>query len=266
MNLLAFSTILGFLGGVTLIGMAIGTATDQYQIFASPASAYLVIGGTLSATFMSYNTKDVLGAIMGMARVFGSFSPINRQTLTADVNVFMDLSRTIRTSGIANLESSVPGRFLRIPIVKYGLELLSANYPPHEFRKMIGDFMIYDYENKGIHSQVLRTMGTLAPAFGLVGTVMGMVIILSDFGGDFAELGKGLSLALLTTLYGVILANFICFPMAEKNARWADQDFYRNSVLMEGFAALSERKSTVVIQDRMNGIISSHFVQKKGGK
>ena len=263
MNMLALSTILGFFGGVLLIAMAIGTATDQYQIFASAASAYLVIGGTLAASFISYNTKDVLGALASTIRIFGGFSPINRQTLTADVNLFIDLSQTIRSSGLANLEGSVPGRFLRVPIVKYGLELLSANYPPNEIRKMLTDFMVYDYENKSIRSQVLRTMGTLAPAFGLTGTVIGMVIILSDFGGDFAELGKGLSLALLTTLYGVVLANFICFPVAEKNARWADQDFYRNSVLMEGLSALSERKSTVVIQDRMNGIIASYFFQKK---
>ena len=266
MNLVTFSTLLGFVAGIVLIALAIGTATDQYQIFASPASAYLVLGGTMSATFISYNTRDVLGALMSIIRVFGGYGQINRQTLTADVNLFMDLSRTIRSNGLANLESSVPGRFLRVPIIKYGLELLSANYPPNETRKMLNDFMTYDFENKAIRSQVLRTMGTVAPAFGLAGTVIGMVIILADFGGDFAQLGKGLSLALLTTLYGVILANFIFFPIAEKNARWTDQDFYRNSVLMEGISALAERKSTVVIQDRMNGIISSHFFQKKDGK
>ena len=186
MNFVTLSTLLGFLGGIVLFFLTASGSTDQYQIFWSPSSAYLVMGCTTASAFISYNTKDVLGGLMCIIRVFGGYTPINRQSLTTDVNTFIELSKKIRATGLTNLEGSVPASFLRVPIVKYGMEMLAANYPPNELRKMISDFMVYDYEIRSVRSQVLRTMGTLAPACGLVGTVMGMVIILSDFGGDFA--------------------------------------------------------------------------------
>jgi chemotaxis protein MotA len=99
-------------------------------------------------------------------------------------------------------------------------------------------------------------MGTFSPAFGMVGTLIGLIIMLDNMQGDPTMLGKGLALALITTLYGVLLAQLLFKPAAAKIQQKLEIDRFRNILLTEGFVMLAEKKDTMTIIDRLNSYLS----------
>jgi chemotaxis protein MotA len=104
-------------------------------------------------------------------------------------------------------------------------------------------------------------MGGIGPAFGMVGTLVGMVMMMANLGGDPTAMGGSLAIALLATLYGVLSARLIWFPAAEKIKQREEIVRFRNYLVAEGLALLAERKSPRFIQDKMNSYLDPaiHF-------
>ena len=104
-------------------------------------------------------------------------------------------------------------------------------------------------------------MGAAAPAFGMIGTLVGLIIMLDSMGGDPSSLGKGLAVALATTLYGVLFARLLLLPVADKVQQREQIVRFRNVLVAEGLSLLAERKNPRFIQDKMNSFLdpSIHF-------
>ena len=104
-------------------------------------------------------------------------------------------------------------------------------------------------------------MASFAPAFGMVGTVIGLIIMLDKMGNDPSALGKGLAFALITTLYGVLLAQLLLRPAAEKVKQKQEVLRFRNLLITEGFVLLGENRDSILIQDMLNSFLDpdSHF-------
>ena len=259
----SISTFVGILGGCALFVLAIVSATDQYSVFLSVPSIILVLGGTFAATFVSYDSRDIYGAMGSLLLIFRGDK--NKETqYRDDIKAIIDLSNIQRSEGRIALENNVPKAYKKDPFVSFSIDLVVSNYRPVDIRMMLADIMSTNFDKGYIRSNVLKTMASYAPAFGMMGTIIGLVIILSSFGGDITQLGQGLSLALITTLYGVLIANFIFAPAAEKIARKADRRQYRERVMLEGFVLLAERKSGLAIQDKLNSLITPQFRYKSG--
>jgi chemotaxis protein MotA len=112
-----------------------------------------------------------------------------------------------------------------------------------------------------VQADILRNMGTTAPAFGMIGTLVGLIIMLDNMGADPGQLGPGMAVALVTTLYGVLFSRMILLPAASKAQQREEILKFRNFLVAEGLALLAERKSPRYIQDRMNSYLdpSIHF-------
>jgi chemotaxis protein MotA len=104
-------------------------------------------------------------------------------------------------------------------------------------------------------------MGAAAPAFGMIGTLVGLIIMLGSMGGDPSTLGSGLAVALCTTLYGVIFSQIIFLPSANKIMQREQIIRFRNYLVAEGLVLLADKKSPRFIQDRMNSYLDPaiHF-------
>ena len=103
---------------------------------------------------------------------------------------------------------------MRQDFTKYGLGLLSSGYKGEELRELLFEFTETMYDRAQVQVGVLKTMASFAPAFGMIGTLVGLIIMLDNLKADAGQLGQGLALALITTLYGVITANLIFKPAA----------------------------------------------------
>ena len=117
---------------------------------------------------------------------------------------------------------------------------------------------------------VLRNMAGSAPAFGMIGTLIGLVIMLDGLGDSegaeaAANLGKGLSLALLTTLYGVVMARFVFQPAADKTQQRQELLKFRNFLMMEGFVMLAEGRTVGYVKERINSFLDPSVVAEMDG-
>ena len=216
----------------------------------------LVIGGLMIATLISYPASQVRRAMGVVFSVF-SQSPYSSKRLSEDISMIIEwlrLFRTNRTEAFVKLRQQHRNNF-----EAYLISLLNTNYDPEEIRRLGGKQIHTAHEMRLKTSRVLQSMGNAAPAFGMLGTLFGLIVILDSF-QDAAQLGRGLSLALMTTLYGLVLAHFVFFPLALKVRTLADEQRARESMVLEGVVMVRQDRPPMIIRDELNTWLERDFV------
>jgi chemotaxis protein MotA len=254
MNRFSFSTLVGISVAIGLFIYAIVSSTSNYLMFISVSSFALVAGSTFGASLISYTTVDVLKAVKAM---FGTFfhAPTSSKHLRVHVQRFIEWGQIYRQQGIAGLEASLTEKERKDIFLAHGMELLSSGYKNHDIRTILTDDMDASWQRMTLESKVLNTMAVYAPGFGMVGTIIGLIIMLDNMNGDMAALGKGLALALITTLYGVVLANILFKPAANQVTEKQETWYFRDQMIIEGFVLLAEKRDGLYIQDRLNAYL-----------
>ena len=254
MFIFSFSTLIGICVAVSLFVFAIVSSTDNYLMFVSLSSFGLVAGSTFAASMISYTTHDVWVAMKGL---FGTFfhTPTSQKHLRNHVARFVEWGQIYRTQGVAGLEASLTAQEQKDHILSHGFELIGSGYKSNDVRMILTDDMDAHWQRLTLESKVLNTMAVYSPGFGMVGTIIGLIIMLDNMNGDMAALGKGLALALITTLYGVVLANLIFKPAANQVTEKQEALYFRNQMVVEGFMLLAEKRDALYIQDRMNAYL-----------
>jgi chemotaxis protein MotA len=255
-----FTTIVSILIAFGLFLGAIVTSTDNYIIFVSGASFVMVAGGTLSAAFISYETRYVLLALKLIGKIM--FSPkIGRNILKAEVGRVIRWAYTVQKSGIPALESEAKKAVKGDKFLQFGIEMVISGYTGEEVREILENTIETTFGRNTVQVNILNAMASGAPAFGMIGTLVGLIIMLDGMGGDPSQLGAGLAVALLTTLYGVIFSRMVFMPAASKIMQREQIMRFRNFLVAEGLALIADRKPPRYIQDKMNSYLDPaiHF-------
>jgi chemotaxis protein MotA len=257
---MALSTFLGMLFGFGLFFGSIIMSTNNYMSFVSVSSFLMVFGGTLAASFISFQGRYVVLALKGVGNMFKK--PVaTRETINHDIMHLVKWGYVVQSKGLIALESEVNASSIKHPVLKHGAELVASAYKPEEVREMLEINVETTHERDMIAAEILKNMAQTAPAFGMIGTLVGLIIMLQSLGDDLSALGMGLSVALLTTLYGVVFSRLIFLPAALKYEQRVDIERFRNLVVAEGLALLAEKQSPRYMQDRLNSFLSpdTHF-------
>lgn len=254
------ASIAGATIGFMLVLGAILIGTDNFFGFLSIEGLMIVIGGSLAVAFMSFEAKDVIIALKSIGLMFQE-SQIKHYTLQKDLVEIIDWARIVREKGLRGLEIETGKTGVEDPFVKYSLDMVMSNYAPNEIRNMMQTAADAMYERDTIPSRILMAMAGHAPAFGMVGTLVGMVIMLSSLNGDMSNIGAGLSVSLLATLYGVVTARMVYMPASSKLQQKQEALRFRNQLITEGLVLLVENKSPRYIQDHLNSFLNfeSHY-------
>lgn len=254
------TTILALVGAFGLFLGSIVTSTDNYIIFVSGASLVMVFGGTLSATFISYEPRYVLLALKLIIKIMFS-AKVGRNILKAEVGRVIRWAYTVQKSGIPALESEAKKAVKGDKFLQFGIEMVISGYTGDEVREILTNTIETTYGRNTVQVNILNAMAAGAPAFGMIGTLVGLIIMLDGMGGDPSQLGAGLAVALLTTLYGVIFSRMVFMPAATKIMQREQIVRFRNFLVAEGLALLADRKSPRYIQDKMNSYLDPaiHF-------
>ena len=248
---ISFGTISGIVIGFGLFVFSVVTSTGNYLMFLNISSFFLVFGGTLAATMISYHGRYVMRAFRDLSKIIIP-SSISPRSLYADVETILRWSKIAKLKGPFVLERAVKIAKSKDPLLYHGMQLLVTGYKPEKLRVMLESEVETTFERNLIQADILRTMAAIAPAFGMIGTLVGLIVMLDNMAGDPTRLGKGLAIALLTTLYGVMLAQFIFKPAARKLQQKEEMLRFRNHLIVEGLVLLSEQRSPMVIQDALN--------------
>lgn len=257
----SIASIIGAAFGFLLILGAIALGTNNFMAFFSIEGLMIVVGGALAVAFMSFQANYVMEALRSIGLMFKK--PIaTHENLHHDMIDIIAWARVVKEKGLRGLESEVGDDDMEDRFVKYGLDMVVSNYDPDEVRTMMETAADAFYERDTVPAQVLTAMASHAPAFGMVGTLVGMVIMLGNFKDDMSGIGQGLAVSLLSTLYGVVTARMIYMPAAAKIMQKQDNLRFRNQLITEGMVMLVANRSPHYIQDRLNSFLNpeSHYV------
>lgn len=257
---MSLSAFLGVLFGFGLFIGSVILSSDNWMSFVSLSSCMMVLGGTTAAAFMSFQTRYV---ILGFKAIWWMIKKpkSSREGLNTEILRLVKWGYLVQKKGLIVLEDEVKKVQAKDPFMGFALTLVSTNHPPEDLRAMLETAVESEFERKTIPVNVLKQMAAAAPAFGMIGTLVGLVVMLQGLDGDLEKLGTGLSLALLTTLYGVVYARMILVPASLQLLTGEEIHRFRNYLILEGLVMLAEKKSPRYMQDRLNSFLDPdiHF-------
>jgi len=254
------ATILGLVIGVGLIIgsmiMSAGTGDTAIPItsFWSASSMLIVLGGTLAATAVAFRLNEVV-RIFSLIK-FALQKP--KFILHELVQEMIDLAEISR-KGPAELENAVPN--IKTFFIKDGVEFIAQGIKLDELREILEQREAFRYKRESHESDLMKTMGTYAPAFGMVGTLIGLVFMLfgmanSEPGeGGIGQIGPAMAVALITTFYGAVLANLIFSPFAEKIKSRNKENVQAYELMIEGLCLLHQKKHPLDVKDKLTAYI-----------
>ncbi len=248
-NIISFLVSLGILvwGSLMVIGFAEYNVIPSDFEFLNLPSLAIVFGGITASVFISYPFRKVVRAFRESFRLF-SQSNIDDKLLEQDIENILEWQKMIRidrNAAVAQLSEQYSGQF-----EGYLFSILDTNYSTEEFREL-GEINIQEtYTRQQQINQIMVSMGKTAPVFGMLGTLFGLIVILSGF-NEVDSLLSGLAAALMTTLYGILIGNFIFTPMAKKMNNIASLQYFREKMILEGVLLIQEQKSSLQIYDKL---------------
>jgi len=202
----------------------------------------IVVGGTVAATMIRYSMADSFKAI-GM-----SFSVLKVSSEIKDFNEIIDITedllRLIRGKGVLAMESyEVNNNFyqtgIRMIVDGYSLDLVKQTL--REKNKLL-------IEKAETSAGVFRSVGDAAPAFGMIGTLVGLIQMLSNL-SDPSAIGPAMAVAMLTTLYGAMIANLFALPIADKIESWAQNESDRELLIIEAIECIGKGHNPAMMRD-----------------
>lgn len=262
----SITTTLGVLFSLGLVGFGvleivgvielsnIAPVLERYQYLNIPSLA-IVLGGVLNSLFIMYPGRYVMWALGSIYHLF-TRSNINLPTLKSDIREILSWNKRINESKVQALnalQEEYDGEF-----PSYLFALMSTNYSTEQMRKLSETAIEEHYDRGLITVEVLDSMGSSSPAFGMFGTLFGLIVMLGDLQNP-AQMGPGLATALITTLYGISLAYLVCFPIARKLRNLAQIKRFREYMIMEGVLMINEGKSPFFIQDKLNAYLRREY-------
>lgn len=257
---LSISTVVALVASLAIFIGSILMATTEPMIFIHAEGFVMVLGGTLAATFLSYEPRYVMIALKLIWRMLFAAS-VGRNILKAEVGRVIRWAYTVQKSGIPALEAEAQRAVRGDKFMKFGIEMVISGYTGAEIRDILSTTIETTFGRNTVPVNILKFMAGTSPAFGMIATLVGLVIMLGSMGADPAQIGKGLAVGLLGTLYGVTSARFLFMPAASKIMQREQILRFRNFLVAEGLALLADRKSPRFIQDKMNSYLDPaiHF-------
>ncbi|MBL4693504.1 MAG: MotA/TolQ/ExbB proton channel family protein [Magnetovibrio sp.] len=257
---LSISTLISLFGAFGLFIGAIFISTDDPTIFLDLASFIMVVFGTLAAGFISFEPRYVLLSLKLVGRIM--FTPkVGRDILKAEVGRMIKWSYIVQKGGPPALEKEAAKAARGDKFLRFGVDLVISGYTGPEVRDILTNLIETSFGRNTVQVNILRYLASASPAFGMVGTLIGLIIMLDNMGGDPSALGGALAIAMITTLYGVVFAQLIYKPAANKIMQREQIIRFRNYLIAEGLVLMADNKNPRFIQDKMNSYLDPtiHF-------
>jgi chemotaxis protein MotA len=248
------SPIIGAACGFLLVLSSIILSSHSFLAFFSLEGLMIVVGGVIAVAFISFQADDVRKALDAIVQMFKE-PQITHENLHRDMTEIIRWARLIRDKGMRDLESRIDTNGGDDPFVKYGLNMVVSRYAPKEVRSMMTTAADACYERDCVPVDVLQAMTSHAPAFGMVGTLVGMVTMLWSLNNNVSSIGSSLAVSFLSTLYGVLSARMVYMPAASKLRQEVENRRFRNHLITEGMVMLVSNKTPMYIQDRLNSFL-----------
>ncbi len=220
--------------------------------FINPPSILIVIAGTVAITVVSFSLKDLMNIPGALFRMLG-YKPHNPQ----DVGVSMiQIAERARSEGMLAMANVAKGMD-REPFLQKGLNLTVDGTKPDDIEKILQKEINYTSSIQSKSVDLLRRAAEVAPAMGLIGTLIGLVQMLGNL-SDPSTIGPAMQVALLTTFYGAVLAHMVLLPLASKAERNYQNESVMNSLYMVGVLSIGREENPRRLEIQLNAMLPQY--------
>jgi len=239
------ATLLGMLIAFGFIFGAIATG-GSIMLFVNAPSLLIVFGGSVAVVLMQFTLGQFFGAFKVAARGF-MHKTIDPQEL---INQAVELANIARKEGMMALESQE----IDNPFLNKGIGLCVDGHPPDLVRKMLSKDISLTIERHEIGQKIFRALGDIGPAMGMIGTLIGLVQMLANM-DDPKTIGPSMAVALLTTLYGAVIANAFAIPLADKLELRSNEEKTNRTLILETISGIQEGMNPRVLEELLKAFL-----------
>ena len=240
-------TIVGVLAGIGLIVLAILNGGSP-EVFANLNGALIVLGGTAATTFIAFPSEKIF---MMIAVIVNAFKPEVYHP-SDYVDEIIDLASTYRSGGTKKLESEE--QYLNNRYLKNGISMVVDGFSTREIHEIMDRELSSMIERHNSGQKILRFMGVQAPVFGMCGTLIGLIQMLINVNNP-STIGPALATALITTFYGLILANLVITPIVSKLHTRTESETMLYKAIRVGILGIQEKANIQKIRKNMNALL-----------
>jgi len=240
------ATIIGMIAGAAFIAIAIFMGGSFAQFVDYP-SIMIVVGGGTAATLIRFPIAGVINAFVTGAKVGFTHKKVDPRELIEQIAEMGDIVRKNGPLGLENVEVGEPN-------LKKGAQYIADGYDAVFIRETM-ELERDQYIGRLSEGQrIFKSLGDAAPAFGMIGTLVGLVQMLANM-SDPSAIGPAMAVALLTTMYGAVLANLICLPMSDKLASKLDIEDVNQTLMIDGIMSIRDGKSPALIKEMLTAYL-----------
>lgn len=244
------ATIIGLLLGSGLIGMAMAGGAGGLGSFIDPPSALIVIGGTAGGTLVMFPLGAVFSTFKIALKTFIYKVPSASET----ISTLEQLAIIARKDGLLALEKEN----LEDEFLAKGIRLLVDGTDQNSLRSMLETEIRSMQERHAGGSEIFDQIGALAPAFGMIGTLVGLVQMLKTL-SDPSAIGPSMAIALITTLYGALIANMVCIPFGKKLAIRSREETIVMELAIEGIISVAKKENPNLMKAKLNAYLAPNL-------
>ena len=243
------ATIIGIILGIGSILGGILLMTPDLGMFGSVSSFAIVFGGMIASVSVAFPLQEVMKLGAAMGAVFKG----SKEKLGDEVDGAVEVSETAR-KGVADLESKVSS--IDNPFFRDGVQMVIDGMAIDELTDILSTRIDYRESRERTQADLFKNMGVMSPAWGMIGTLIGLVVMLSGFGeGGTDTLGAGMSAALITTFYGAVFANLFFLPMSAKILTRVAFHSTQQSLYLEAVRLIHQKKHPIIVREKLNSYI-----------
>lgn len=243
------ATVIGFVAGIIILGTATFFATDSVAVFVNFPGLAIVLGGTLASTFICFPLKEV-------TRVFAIFlTALKREELPIGnyIDEIVSIAREASAKGKIHLEKSLPG--IENEFLQNALQMLVDGYSREEIKEILDTRIEQTYQQELSSAGIYRTMAKLSPAYGLIGTLIGLIGLMQTMQAGVGSLGLHMAVALTTTLYGILLSNLLFLPIAVKVEKRIEERVLLMCVIRDGTLFIKDKTPSAIVFDKLKAYL-----------
>ncbi len=253
------ATVVGLIIAFAMMAASVIMGGGSFASFWDTASVLMVFGGSVGVVLICFPLKVVMKAPKVMMKTILNKNPDVASLITQIVS----LAETARRDGLLALEARVAE--IQHPLIKLGIQMSVDGSRPEAIEEVmrteVESLSLRHKEGKAIVDQV----GRFAPAMGMIGTLLGLIIMLGNM-SDPSAIGGGMAVALITTLYGAILSNGTFLPFAEKLGYLSKQEIIASEIIIRGIMALQSGENPRLIEQKLNTFLPPAVRKAKEAK
>jgi len=242
------TTVIGTVLCVGLLLWALTSGGTPLSLFVDVPSLVMVAGGTVAVTMMAFRGGDLKGLVKVIMRSYLFKLPSPGE----EIERIIAYASLARKEGLLALESKLEE--LDDQFFSKGVQLVIDGFSADTVRDIMDLELEWQNQRHAAGKKMLDSMGSMAPAFGMIGTLVGLVKMLANL-ADPSSIGAGMAIALLTTFYGAVLANTIFIPLSGKLDVRAKEEGLLRELMIEGIVAIQSGEKPQLIKEKLKGFL-----------